>query len=512
MRSQRTAIAALIVFAGGASCAPALPSVGRGEATSASAGDPWRATVTTGALARDSRELEMGAVLAPATTAPRGKLDVGGAVDLAMRNEPRMRGAWLRARAAAARLGVSKAGYYPQVDVGATGSYVHQTAQGGRVSFTQGTVGPYAKLSWLLLDFGARAANEDAEMAAVVAANGVHGAAIQDHVLAVVDAYYRCVSAEALVRAADADVQSAKLSLDAATALHSAGKADLGDVLQAQTALSRARIAHSSVQGQAQVMRGSLAAQLGLTPDAEIELVALADDMDAGAVAEDAGRLLERALRTRPDLLAAKAAAAAAWQRAQATKHRGKPTLTLDASASRGYFIPQDNATHGDNWGASLTFNVPVFTGFADSYEQQRAEWEALAVEADAQTLERRIALEVWTAYLQLRTSAEQVGEASALLATSVKWEQLARGRYEAGVGTILDLMAAQSTLASARSRFVQARADWLLARVQLAHDAGELGRRTVADLHEGVSGRGPRSAAPAATSGGSSPSLTKSR
>ena len=116
-----------------------------------------------------------------------------------MRNDPRTQATWFRARAAAARLGTSEAGYYPRLDVGATGSYNHQTLQGGRMSLTQGTIGPYAKLSWLLLDFGARSANEQAELAAVIAANGAHGAALQDQVLSVVDAYYRCVSAEALV-------------------------------------------------------------------------------------------------------------------------------------------------------------------------------------------------------------------------------------------------------------------------------------------------------------------------
>jgi hypothetical protein len=50
------------------------------------------------------------------------------------------------------------------------------------------TAGPYARLSWLLLDFGARASSEDAELAAVVASTQAHEAAIQDHVLEVIDA------------------------------------------------------------------------------------------------------------------------------------------------------------------------------------------------------------------------------------------------------------------------------------------------------------------------------------
>ncbi len=181
------------------------------------------------------------------------------------------------------------------------------------------------------------------------------------------------------------------------------------------------------------------------------------------------------------------------------------PTLSLDANASRGYYLPQTYGTHGDNWGVSLTFNIPIFAGFSDSYEQQRAQWEAMAAEADARALERRIALDVWTAWLRLRTAAEQVDEASALLKISMEWEQLARGRYEAGVGTILDLMAAQSSLASARSQHVKARAEWILARVQLAHDAGELGRRTLTDVQQSVLEGGSVPSTPTAAPRGSS-------
>ena len=499
-------ISLLFLLAGlHASCRPALPSVGRGAATSESPQEPWDLSSAPSVEGATSRGSEVVPTFSPKQSAPGGKLTVGMAVDLAMRNDPRTQATWFRARAAAARLGTSEAGYYPRLDVGATGSYNHQTLQGGRMSLTQGTIGPYAKLSWLLLDFGARSANEQAELAAVIAANGAHGAALQDQVLFVVDAYYRCVSAEALVEAAKADEKTATSSLEAATALHGSGKAALGDVLQSRTSLSRARMAVSTAQGQARVMRSALAVQLGMTPDVQFELEPLADDVHAQDVTEGAEQLLGKALRSRPDLVAIKAAAAASWQRAESVKHRGMPTLSLDANASRGYYLPQTYGTHGDNWGVSLTFNIPIFAGFSDSYEQQRAQWEAMAAEADARALERRIALDVWTAWLRLHTAAEQVDEASALLKISMEWEQLARGRYEAGVGTILDLMAAQSSLASARSQHVKARAEWILARVQLAHDAGELGRRTLTDVQQSVLEGGSVPSTPTAAPRGSS-------
>jgi outer membrane protein len=52
----------------------------------------------------------------------------------------------------------------------------------------------------------------------------------------------------------------------------------------------------------------------------------------------------------------------------------------------------------------------------------------------------------------------------------------VARGRYRAGVGTILDLLTAQAALASARGQQAQTRWTWATALAQLAHDVGVLG------------------------------------
>jgi outer membrane protein TolC len=51
----------------------------------------------------------------------------------------------------------------------------------------------------------------------------------------------------------------------------------------------------------------------------------------------------------------------------------------------------------------------------------------------------------------------------------------VADGRYRAGVGSILDLLTAQSALADARSQEAQARSLWFLSMAQLAYATGAL-------------------------------------
>jgi len=61
------------------------------------------------------------------------------------------------------------------------------------------------------------------------------------------------------------------------------------------------------------------------------------------------------------------------------------------------------------------------------------------------------------------------------LLDSATASEQVALGRYQEGVGLLLDLLNAQSALAAARAQEIAARADWLLAAARLTYSTGGL-------------------------------------
>ncbi len=81
----------------------------------------------------------------------------------------------------------------------------------------------------------------------------------------------------------------------------------------------------------------------------------------------------------------------------------------------------------------------------------------------------------MWTAQSNLETAAQRVKTTADLLASASESERVMLARYKEGVSTILDLLTAQATLASARSQEIQARTDWLLAIAELAHATGGL-------------------------------------
>jgi outer membrane protein TolC len=75
-----------------------------------------------------------------------------------------------------------------------------------------------------------------------------------------------------------------------------------------------------------------------------------------------------------------------------------------------------------------------------------------------------------------LKTAADRVRTAADLLASATESESVARGRYREGVGSIVDLLIAQSALADSRAQDAQARWQWHSSLAQLAHDVGVLG------------------------------------
>jgi outer membrane protein TolC len=140
------------------------------------------------------------------------------------------------------------------------------------------------------------------------------------------------------------------------------------------------------------------------------------------------------------------------------------------------YFYKSIGPPFANNYSGSLLFRFPVFTGGRNTYETLEAREQARAAEGQAATLEDQVVLQVWTSYYNLKTAAQRVKTARDLLTSATQSQEVAAGRYRAGVGSILDLLVAQSAYANALAQEAQARSDWFVALALLAHDTGSLG------------------------------------
>jgi outer membrane protein TolC len=398
-------------------------------------------------------------------------LTLAEVVDISLQNNPATRTSYLQARAAAAKAGSSRAPYYPTLDFtadAARASLSNESYEGVPVT----SYGPELTLNYLLLDLGGRAANAEDARLGLLAADWSHDATIQNVILSVQQTFVLYLNAKAQFEAAQVIVTQAETTLNAANVRHDAGVATIAEVLQARTALSQAQLQLETLRGEVQIVRGALATAMGLPADTPYDVGTLPADLPLERTAQTVEQLIETARTRRPDLIAARTLTDQAGVHIDAVRAEGLPTLSLQASANRTYYEVAD-VDFRNNWAARLLFTWPLFTGFENRYDVDQAREEAEVARAQADTLEQQVILQVWTSYYGLNTATQLVRASRDLLASAEQSERVALGRYREGVGTIIDLLAAQAALADARAQEIRARSAWFLAVAHLARDTG---------------------------------------
>jgi outer membrane protein len=193
---------------------------------------------------------------------------------------------------------------------------------------------------------------------------------------------------------------------------------------------------------------------------------------------QDVGKLIEEARKQRPELAAAAAQVNAAKAAVDAARASGMPTISLATSVNRVNSTLSDT-TNGSVLGVSINF--PLFTGYNTTYRIQAAQEQMEARLAQQARLNQQVALDVWKAYQAVVTETQAVKSSADLLASASESERIALGRYKAGVGNFLEVLTAQTALASARLQNIQAVFNWFLAKVSLAQAMGKLDFSTIA-------------------------------
>lgn len=416
---------------------------------------------------------------APASTVD-GTLDLMQVANLALCNNPQTQAAWINTKIAAAQLGVSRGAYLPTLDLLALGQrdYANPNPQGGPPT-TQTETNVSLSLQYLLLDFGGRGARVESDKQALIAADFSQDAEIQSVLFAAIQDYYDLLAAQEAVTASRESVRSSQAAY-AAVARHTAGTATISDVLQAKTALSQALLTLTQVRGALTTAHGTLANIMGLPADAGFTIERLASaPLDAIAKAT-LKQLIARAVAARPDLAAAQAEIKSARAGVSVAQSAGLPTLSMFATPQYMHSATL-GAQHETLYGLNLS--VPLFSGFATTYQVHLAKAELESAVTQRKQIRNQVSLDVFQAYTALITSDHALAAAEDLLQSAQASAQVAIGRYQAGVGDILDVLNADAALVSAQTHEIQNRYNLYITRASLAKaigslDAGNLGSR----------------------------------
>ena len=460
------AYASLAIFV--TACIHAPPRIGGAEGAPKAPNAFWTGPVPTITPSPDTS--------ARVATIDRRKLTLADVVDLALRNSPATRLSWAQARAAADQYGSAQGRLYPLVTADANVARSRSLAAPGRVAGERTQYGPALNLSYMVLDFGGRSGAIDVARQAAVAADLAHNATIENTILQVETAAFTFLATQAERDAQRAAVEEATAALNAAAERHEVGLATIADVLQAQTARSQAELSLETLEGALQIARGALAVAMGLPANARIETPDVPATDSVHFITESVDSLIEAAVRTRPELAAARAQAAGAASQIRVARSAALPSLGFTGTgASNGSNVPTfSGRTYTLNFGVQ----IPIFSGFANQYDVRAAGDQLQAALARADATKQQVIQQVFTAYYGLRTATDRVRTSRDLLASATQSESVARGRYREGVGSIVDLLIAQSALAGARAQEIDARWQWRAALAQLAHDVGVLNLR----------------------------------
>ena len=406
------------------------------------------------------------------TTDLSKSLGLSDVVMAALCNNPQTNIAWQTSLYQAAQVGVSRSAYLPTLS--ASGSILQsessETRNGDQENIS-------VTLSYLLYDFGKRDATYDNARALLDAALFSENDTIQSVFLSAVEAYYTLFGSNASLEATLEAERSALESLNAAKTRYSVGTSTPADTLQAQTAYSQAMLNRIQAQGSVKSAQGGLASILGMMPDTTILLQNPRLAIPDIAFESNIRALMDEAQRLRPDLMAASAKIKAYEAQLKAAKADHMPSFSLSATSGNTdtvFNTSQRSSSIG------LYVSIPIFSGFNTKYKVQAAQQQLKISEAEYEKLSQDANLDVYKTYQTLISETQATRTSNDLVASAQASYDLALGRYKAGVGTILDLLSAQSALASAKQQHIQSLYNWYITKASLAKAMGSLDFSTI--------------------------------
>ena len=407
--------------------------------------------------------------------------------EIALRLNVRTRQAWMQARVEAAQFGVDHSGDFPQINglisdriarpISATSGFPNTTlidqsgnsataAAGGRPYPVFTTYGPTLSLSYVLFDFGKRAADKEATEYRILAANLTQNRTLQDVAFQVEQAYYRVLGLERLVGASRESLKNFETALDASKRRRESGLATAADFYRAETQVGQAQLVLSRNEGELSKARGLLAGTVGLPVDFPLQLQAMTERPQVAAITQSMNALLTDAKANRPDLVAAEARARAARATARAESKVGLPSLEFNSQYTRQIYT--NALAEQDFYFFGLNLRIPIFSGFGDTYRVRRREEEAKIAETARDQLYTQTQQDVWQAYFDLQTAATSISSSTNLVKSAGQSADAAVARYGAGVGSLLDLITAQLDDTNAKVQEIQSHLDWYLALARL--------------------------------------------
>lgn len=393
-------------------------------------------------------------------------LTLAQAVSQALANNPGLASDQPALEAARAQLAVTRAGYLPRVDfeqsytAGNNPVYVFGTLL-TQQRFTAAnfalpslnTPDPIDNLQTRLVvqqslwDAGRTRSRTQAARYGLDATERDNEDHIRTLLLEVLDAYWALSLARESLDAARVALQSAGALAKQAKERVDSGLAVEADHLRAEAFLASARQREIQDQGLVE----TAIARLNLLMGAPLsDAIGSTSPLKRAPLTHpDKTRLIAEQRRSRPDYR--KLSAELRRAEADASIHRADSLPSIGAFTVWELDKPSFVKSGGNNWTAGIGLRWNLYSGGANSAELRAARSRVEQIKKQLIALESAMEFELHRAWVESRTTQQQVETALSAEAQSAESLRILRNRYEAGLATMTDLLSAETARAQAR-------------------------------------------------------------
>jgi outer membrane protein len=282
-------------------------------------------------------------------------------------------------------------------------------------------------------------------------------------------AYFGVLRAQSVLKVAQETVAARQLLSDQVTALANNNLKSGLDVSFANVNLADAQLLLAQAQNDLSSAQTQLAAAMGVPSQTIFQL---AEEAMPGPM-PDIDTLLQEAIQDRPDLKDFRLELLAAERSIRAEHALFYPTVGVAGTAG---FVPAGEAAVPGRYGAiGINVSIPILNGGLFRARQTEAELRARAANERVNDLAVRVNRDVRVAYLNALTANERLGLTAKLLNQAELAMDLARGRYDLGLSSIVELSQAQLNLTSAQIANTTAGYDYQTQRAILDYQIGAL-------------------------------------
>lgn len=405
-------------------------------------------------------------------------LELGAAIDIALSNNAQICSAWAEIKSQAAAKGQARSEYFPiiRVSVSRLGNWSATSSESGYDESYLSGVQFYGVLTWKMLDFGGRSANNKAGTQLLEAALASYDAVIQQAIGSVIQAYFDAMTAQSEFDAKKKMTCIAGQMLLATERREVHGVSSLSDKLQAETALAKARINEVRAEGEFKKSLSLLIQIMGLTQGTT---VTLPHNLKLDRIDEvtSLNEWLSEAEKAHPAIRQARARLAADKAKIAVVRAEGLPSLDATASFSRNGYPNQGLSSEGQSvTTVGVTLNIPIFDGFDRTYRIRQAQALAEQSQIRLQETTNQVLTEVVKSHADAISSLQTMKAVDRLMLVATRSFESSLRRYQRNAADILELLETQSALADAQMERIRALADLHSARLRLMANTGILG------------------------------------